>query len=343
MKNIHIIPTDKPSQVFITKSKGFGYDNQMLENNELDCQNQNIYITSDEEIKEGQNYIGDGFNGKNKFKWHKSQVELYPNIKKDIIILTTDQDLIKDGVQSISNEFLEWFVKNTNCKEVEIESYVNGNIERFYDIIIPKEESKTSEKWQEQYPNLKVLDPDGWDRKNYQYSWFEEKITFNEYNKRRSLSTCRGLILKDKLPFPKLVEEQAEYYKNIKLVEKEILPESIWNEEKIEGVKNVIIKHQQENHEEAAKSYAINQPLNKTSHLMGFMKGAKWQLERSYSEEDMIKAWEDGRNGETKTIGSYPFYKTIFKNKTFKEWFKQFNKDRKKWLETNENNESKKY
>jgi hypothetical protein len=28
------------------------------------------------------------------------------------IILTTDLDLIKDGVQSIDNEFLEWFVKN---------------------------------------------------------------------------------------------------------------------------------------------------------------------------------------------------------------------------------------
>jgi len=25
------------------------------------------------------------------------------------IILTTDQDLIKDGVQSIDDEFLEWF------------------------------------------------------------------------------------------------------------------------------------------------------------------------------------------------------------------------------------------
>ena len=36
------------------------------------------------------------------------------------IILTTDQDLIKDGVQPIDDEFLEWFVKNPSCEEVEV-------------------------------------------------------------------------------------------------------------------------------------------------------------------------------------------------------------------------------
>jgi len=36
------------------------------------------------------------------------------------IILTTDQDLIKDGVQAISDEFLEWFVNNPSCEEVEV-------------------------------------------------------------------------------------------------------------------------------------------------------------------------------------------------------------------------------
>lgn len=49
---------------------------------------------------------------------------------------------------------------------------------------------KTSNTWQEEYPNPAVLDPDGWDRTNYQYSWFEELITFDEYQKRVSESTC---------------------------------------------------------------------------------------------------------------------------------------------------------
>lgn len=35
-----------------------------------------------------------------------------------------------------------------------------------------------------------VLDPDGWDRKNFQFSWFEELITEEEYEQRIMSSTC---------------------------------------------------------------------------------------------------------------------------------------------------------
>lgn len=35
-----------------------------------------------------------------------------------------------------------------------------------------------------------VMDPDGWDRSNYQYSWFEELITKDEYYHRLMNSTC---------------------------------------------------------------------------------------------------------------------------------------------------------
>lgn len=48
---------------------------------------------------------------------------------------------------------------------------------------------KTSEEWQSIFPDPKVLDPDGWDRKNYDYSWKEEKITLEEYETRRDQST----------------------------------------------------------------------------------------------------------------------------------------------------------
>lgn len=44
---------------------------------------------------------------------------------------------------------------------------------------------KTFEEWQSIFPYPKVLDPDGWDRKNYDYSWKEEKITLEEYEARR--------------------------------------------------------------------------------------------------------------------------------------------------------------
>ena len=48
---------------------------------------------------------------------------------------------------------------------------------------------RSSKDWQELYPDVVVLDPDGWNRKDYDNSWNEE-ITLAEYNKRLAFSTC---------------------------------------------------------------------------------------------------------------------------------------------------------
>lgn len=54
-----------------------------------------------------------------------------------------------------------------------------------------KNDKKTSEKWQElDNSGVVVLDPDGWDRKNYQFSFYEELITHEEYERRKMFSTC---------------------------------------------------------------------------------------------------------------------------------------------------------
>jgi hypothetical protein len=73
------------------------------------------------------------------------------------ILMTTDTELIKDGVHPIGDEFLEWFVKNPSCEVVEVIKedveqpkplYPNGNHKgervwiETYKIIIPKEEPK---------------------------------------------------------------------------------------------------------------------------------------------------------------------------------------------------------
>ena len=50
-------------------------------------------------------------------------------------------------------------------------------------------ERRTSEEWQIIYPYPKVLDPDGWDRSNFEASWLE-LITLSEYERRVSESTC---------------------------------------------------------------------------------------------------------------------------------------------------------
>ena len=50
-------------------------------------------------------------------------------------------------------------------------------------------ERLTSAEWQKRKPTHHVRDPDGWDRANFNYSWFEELITEREYNRRVSIST----------------------------------------------------------------------------------------------------------------------------------------------------------
>lgn len=134
MKNIHLIPTDKPSRILFDKEENRLLPLQdstvFMQYQDL-VENQHIYITSDEEIKEGDWFIAN--NGVHKcirvdnntscpFITLNSKKEEIGHFKtwRTRIILTTDQDLIKDGVQSIPDEFLEWFVKNPSCESVEI-------------------------------------------------------------------------------------------------------------------------------------------------------------------------------------------------------------------------------
>ena len=124
MKNIHILPTDKPSRlglcnnqlVFLQK-----HQNILVGHKDYPTTNQTIYITNDEEIKEGDLKNGEYylyFNKVRQFKEIDNLNRAWKDYKK--IILSTDQDLIKDGVQAIDDEFLEWFVKNPSCEEVEV-------------------------------------------------------------------------------------------------------------------------------------------------------------------------------------------------------------------------------
>jgi hypothetical protein len=151
MKNVHII--ERPT-IEILGVTPYGKSESTYQ---IECflASRNIHITSNEEIKEGDWVIT--YNGLlakviTEFEWH------FKNSKK--IILTTDQDLIKDGVQSIDDEFLEWFAKNSSCEFVEVandlkyfnvdelrERHLKGLPYLYsesigYKIIIPKEELK---------------------------------------------------------------------------------------------------------------------------------------------------------------------------------------------------------
>ncbi len=147
MKNIYLIPTTKEQHSIVRKHTGLLLI--QTPRKEYSGTKLNIYITSDEEIKEGVD------------QWYLDKVLNEPynsggaqySSNQDVIILTTDLDLIKDGIQAIDDEFLEWFVKNPSCEMVEVEDTclevrvcdcaMNENcLKPGYTIIIPQEEPK---------------------------------------------------------------------------------------------------------------------------------------------------------------------------------------------------------
>jgi hypothetical protein len=168
MKNLYLLPTDKPSRLWLDKN-----NNKLhLDIESYGVNNQNIYITSDEDIKEGDWYLEEKskFNPKKLIsdKWGDgNHFKIFNQKGYKKIILTTDPDLIKDGVQQISDEFLQWFINNPSCEyveinektpdEIEIELNIHGhdigltntefdewlkNGGQLYKIIIPPEEPK---------------------------------------------------------------------------------------------------------------------------------------------------------------------------------------------------------
>jgi hypothetical protein len=131
MKNVHLLPTNKPSRlsyvICTEKSTLTLFEDEMEKGKRFFPQN--IYITSDEEIKEGD-WVISNYGELIKISYKGSKVKENVNEFCKKIILTTDQDLIKDGVQPIDDEFLEWFVKNPSCEFVEVNDWLddNGNI-----------------------------------------------------------------------------------------------------------------------------------------------------------------------------------------------------------------------
>ena len=216
-----------------------------------------LFITSDEEIKEEDWFIDNKY--KQPFKYFGEGSLLISSQK---IILTTDQDLIKDNVQAIDDEFLEWFVKNPSCEEVEIESKLTkdgvwtdlkGYVELptihsiNYKIIIPKEEQK--QHIIEMMQNDEELGLYG---ANIIDNWLE-KYGNPEITKQ--------------------VEREAE-------------------ELEIEEVaKNYGWRIKTNSFSDKVKANELAE-----SAKQDFIAGAEWQKNRMYSEEDMRLAFEVGRN-----------------------------------------------
>jgi hypothetical protein len=310
MKNIHVLPTENSSKLYYNKDG-------VLELHRLQWRKntQNIYITSDEEIKEVDWCAEFNLGGKitEVFKC-KGMLSPESIIKK--IILTTDQGLIKDGVQAIDDEFLEWFVKNPSCEEVEVEGHIyKGQDETEYKIIIPKEEPNTVFVTTEQAVKIfgakkisklmkKEIKPE--------QIWNEEKI-----------KGVKKLIQKQKLIDIMGQDEELGLYDEPKIKcycghtsYCDCRPEQYFKD--IEFPQQEIPKTL----EEAAETFWLNDNTmadkDRMSYVNGFLTCALWHQERSYSEEEVLDIFHE--------YFCYQIDEDIEVKLSFNKWFNKFKK-----------------
>ena len=326
MKNLYLLPTEKPSRLIWYTTGRYHLLKEPIFIDAPLKPSRHIYITSDEEIKEGDvvkipcgvgkvkelswkygndnpSYIvEDIFIYKLRYGQKEGELQInsfrYEDVKK--ITLTTDQDLIKDGVQAIDDEFLEWFVKNPSCEFVMTIPDVIGLRDVFqptgkdlYKIIIPKEES----------------------------TFYTKKCKCMIFEPNCFTGMCKncGGILKEETKLKTMLESLQEYFKN---TPKEKVLED-WNEfqhldnegitvnEFLENQKQTdekgrpltywggLEERKQETLEEAAMNYldrTYNLSYERTTwqklHEKTFIAGAKWQQEQiknMYSEEEVRK------------------------------------------------------
>jgi hypothetical protein len=174
MKNIHLIPTEKPSRLHFDDKLFLSTNPQISKDINSIVEGRNIYITSDEEIKEGDWVITPT---NDILEWAKA---FQPIGKK--IILTTDQKLIKYGVQPIDDGFLEWFVENPGCEKIEV-IYSSLMKDYEYELLFPKETPQEEEQL-----------PTKWFKTEQIETWIGESIT-TEGKEIKEIKGGRGKLI----------------------------------------------------------------------------------------------------------------------------------------------------
>jgi hypothetical protein len=244
------------------------------------------------------------------------------------IILTTDKDLTKDGVQSIDDEFLEWFVKNPSWEEVEVEKTFVTNSGLGY------------QEYAVLDSNFKVIEINA---KIPQTSYYLGKVTI--LNTYEYVITYKIIIPKEELSpfdlkespitdneFYQSLEEpkQDEHYLDSYGCTKNEFELSLnFKKEEpkqempiINGSYGCIIEtNKQETLEESAERYAESKSSNfsfRNTHIRDFKEGAKWQAKRMYSEEEVYNLLY---NLACEVVQDYDHTP-----KKLDKWFEQFKK-----------------
>jgi hypothetical protein len=328
MKNLYLLPTDKPSKLFDCFGK-LNIGDYITSREDLQVTNQHIYITSDEEIKEGDWVYHNSGYASMVLGFNLDAIKLTDAQRwsKDckLVIMTTDTDLIADGVQPIDDEFLEWFVKNPSCESVEVEKrYSDFTVDPFvgYKIIIPQEEPK-QDKW-EQLRGAGLDKPlTSWDEIKKHVGLINDNI--DEFDKAAQEYFERKSKFKQDLN-----GAMHEAHQTGRVMKQECTCGVCDNCEEQETTQ--ILKEAKENalkQETLEEALDRKYPLTTLQHLQlntairtGFEEGAKWQAERSYSEEQVIKLLiycKDRFGGSG--LEDYHHDDEV------KEWFEQFKKD----------------
>lgn len=325
MKNIFFLPTDEPSRLW--------FDNlsHKLVLSEMKTlvgykASRNVYITNDEEIKEGDFYFDSiDFILHRKSKYNDALVDGNKNAKK--IILTTDYDLIEEGVQAIDDEFLKWFVKNPGCEFVHAyNDRVVGYPYDNYTTIIPEERK----------PWIFCETP-------------EEKCTMNYCDENGCQNRKRNLVETEKYPICGYAP--GSYWCECVTCKKKFMGDKRAAQCEpcaLEMVKMVKL-FKKETVVEAAERYENSFKESIGTESADFQAGAKWQLENmpihiyaentyvhiedgtiivekndnsiiSYSEDDLREAFKQSRQCKIFEKDMPPVYEE------FEDWFKQFKK-----------------
>jgi hypothetical protein len=196
------------------------------------------------------------------------------------VILTTNDLLIKDGVQAIDDEFLEWFVKNPSCEEVDVNYGVLKpfqSIDKGYMIHLPDNDVLEEPK---QLTDLEIAIK-------------LEEIEKEEPKHPRVLSESGNELSFDEQG--NLIKEEPKC-----LYDK---PSSCENSEcrVLNKCNGEFISSKQETLEEVAERMVIEHTdfevegmsEYQNGRFIGIIEGLKWQQERMYSEEEITLAMKN--------------------------------------------------
>jgi hypothetical protein len=159
-----------------------------------------VYITSDSKFVRDE-YITDGIEVMKATPKLVDAQGLVDRRDWKKILMTTDPELIKDGVHPIGEEFLQWFVENPTCIKVEV---VYGLFN----------------------PMGRQVDPNDLGQNHSKCVWKYKIITTKEEQKQHLIDMMKS-------------DEELGLYDE----SREIKVEDIFNDEKREKVKRVILQH----------------------------------------------------------------------------------------------------